>query len=255
VTGGFARSVVNFNAGANTPLAGILSAVWVAVILLFFTQAFYFLPNSVLAATIIVAVAGLIDWQKIRSTWQYDKGDFLSLIGTLLMVLVVGVEAGIIAGVVISLVVLVWRSSRPHMAEVGRVPNTEHFRNVQRFSVQTQPSIIALRIDESLFFANTHSVESKVNELCNEKPTVKYFILVLSAVNSIDSSAVDMLMDLDVNLQQRNIILYFSEIKGPVMDKLQGSLLLNKMQGRVFRSTHDAFVFCEQKENSVDYVI
>ncbi|MCD8514717.1 MAG: sulfate permease, partial [Burkholderiaceae bacterium] len=165
VTGGFARSVVNFAAGAQTPLAGVISAALMAGVLLGLTGWFHYLPHAVLAATIVVAVLQLVDFQTLRQAWRYDRADALAFAATAAGVLLLGVEAGILAGVALSLGVLVWRSSRPHIAVIGRVPGTEHFRNVLRHKVETRPGLLALRVDENLFFANAALVEQHIEGL------------------------------------------------------------------------------------------
>ena len=242
VTGGFARSVVNFSAGANTPAAGVISAVLMAIVISAFTGWFYYLPVSVLAATIIVAVLGLLDWHTLREAWRYDKADAVSLLLTFAGVIFLGVEEGILLGVALSLAVLVWRSSHPHMAIVGRVPGTEHFRNIDRHQVDTLPGLIALRIDESLYFANAQIIEEKVEALIQSNTDTRTVLMILSAVNQLDSTALTMLTDMQKDLAARNITLQFAEIKGPVLDRLRGTPLGEKMHDQIFLSTHEAFV-------------
>lgn len=241
VTGGFARSVVNFAAGANTPLAGVISAALMALVVAFFTGWFHALPQAVLAATIIIAVTGLIDLGTLREAWHYDKADALSLIATALGVMALGVEAGILLGVALSLGTLVWRSSHPHMAVVGRVPGTEHFRNVDRHQVVTEPGLIAVRVDESLYFANASALQDRIEALVQADPATRHVLLVCSAVNQIDTTALGVLSELQRSLGQRGMRLLLSEVKGPVMDRLQGTDFGRRMQGQVFLSTHAAF--------------
>ena len=242
VTGGFARSVVNFSAGANTPAAGVISAVLMAIVISAFTGWFYYLPVSVLAATIIVAVLGLFDWHTLREAWRYDKADAVSLLLTFAGVIFLGVEEGILLGVALSLAVLVWRSSHPHMAVVGRVPGTEHFRNIDRHQVDTLSGLIALRIDESLYFANAQIIEEKVEALIQSNTDTRTVLMILSAVNQLDSTALAMLTDMQKDLAARNITLQFAEVKGPVLDRLRSTPLGEKMHDQIFLSTHEAFV-------------
>jgi SulP family sulfate permease len=241
VTGGFARSVVNFSAGANTPAAGVISAVLMAIVISAFTGRFYYLPVSVLAATIIVAVLGLLDWHTLREAWRYDKADAVSLLLTFAGVIFLGVEEGILLGVALSLAVLVWRSSHPHMAVVGRVPGTEHFRNIDRYHVDTLPGLIALRIDESLYFANAQIIEEKVESLIQPNSDTRTVLMILSAVNQLDSTALAMLTDMQKDLAARHITLQFAEIKGPVLDRLRSTPLGETMRDQIFLSTHEAF--------------
>lgn len=241
VTGGFARSVVNHAAGANTPLAGVASALLMAGVLAGLTGWFHNLPHAVLAATIIVAVTSLIDWRALRQTWRYDRGDGLAFAATMAGVLVLGVEQGVIAGVVLSLAMLLWRSSRPHIAVVGRIPGTEHFRNVARHEVETLPSLLALRVDESLFFGNAAAIEEHVERLLAAHPGTRRLLLILSAVNHIDASALTVLDELEQNLARRGIELAFAEIKGPVMDRLARTAFGARIKHRVFLSAQQAF--------------
>ena len=241
VAGGFARSVVNFSAGANTPLAGVVSAALMAVVIAAMTGLFHYLPHAVLAATIIVAVTSLIDLKTLREAWHYDRADAASLLATFLGVVVLGVESGILAGVALSLGVLVWRSSHPHIAVVGRVPGTEHFRNVDRHAVQTVPGLLAVRPDESLYFANATVLEARIEALLAKDPAVSRVLLICSAINQIDTTALGVLTELERSLAARGIDLMFAEVKGPVMDRLQPTDLGRQLQGRVFLSVHEAF--------------
>ena len=241
VTGGFARSVVNAAAGANTPLAGIASALLMAGVLAGLTGWFHYLPHAVLAATIIVAVTSLIDWREFRSTWRYDRGDGLAFLITLAGVVALGVEQGVVAGIAISLGTIVWRASNPHIAQVGRVPGTEHFRNVKRHEVETAPGLLALRIDESLFFGNASAVEERIVEFLEALPGTTRLLLILSAVNHVDATALEMLEELDERLGKRGIALYLAEVKGPVMDRLARGKHGAGIEDRVYLSTHQAF--------------
>ncbi len=249
VTGGFARSVVNFSAGAQTPAAGIVSAVLMAIVIAGFTGSFHYLPHTVLAATIIVAVTALIDVATLKDAWRYDKADATSLLLTFFGVVLLGVEEGILLGVVLSLAVLVWRSSHPHMAVVGRVPGSEHFRNVERHQVETLPGLIALRIDESLYFANAQVLETRIESLVQSHPDTRCILLILSAVNQLDSTALGILTELEQSLASRNISLQFSEIKGPVLDRLRPTPLGERMKDRIYLSTHQAFQAHADKRN------
>ncbi|TPE48015.1 sulfate permease [Maribrevibacterium harenarium] len=240
VTGGFSRSVVSFDAGAKTPMTGVFTAVLILLTLSFLTGAFYFLPKAVLAATIIVAVVQLIDFKTIVHTWHYSKQDSAALLATLVTVLFVGVEAGIITGVSLSLVLFLWHTSRPHIAVVGRVPGTEHFRNVERFEVETQPNILTVRIDESLYFVNARVLEDRINSLVAERKEITDVILMCTAVNMIDASALESLETIADRLHSVGIKLHLSEVKGPVMDKLKGSALIAHLTGQIFLTQHQA---------------
>jgi SulP family sulfate permease len=241
VAGGFARSMVNFAAGANTPLASILTALLLAVSVMFFTPLFYNLPQAVLAATIVVAVVQLVDLPSFLHTWQYNKTDFAAQAATFLVVLVVGVEQGIVVGILLSLLLYLWRTSRPHLAVVGRVGSTEHFRNISRHAVSTDPEILLLRIDENLYFPNAGYLEDRVRAEVAAHPVIREVVLICSSVSMIDASALDTLIGLRETLHAAGITLHLAEVKGPVMDKLQRtSFIADLAPGQIFLSTHDA---------------
>jgi SulP family sulfate permease len=199
------------------------------------------LPVAVLAATIVIAVAPVIDIASLRRAWRYDRADAAALSATALGVIAAGVEAGIAIGIGVSLASLVWRSSQPHIAVLGRVPFTEHFRNVLRYNTETLPGVLALRIDENLLFANAQAVEQRVRAEVEARPGLRHVLLVLSSVSQVDSTAMDMLLDLNSDLSASGIALHLSEVKGPVLQRLQRSPLLQKLSGRIFMSTHQAF--------------
>ena len=240
VTGGFARSVVNYDAGAETPLAGAFTAIGILAATLFLTPLFQYLPQAVLAATIVVAVLSLVDIDAILRTFKYSKSDFASMLVTIVCVLLIGVETGILVGVSLSLLLFLWRTSQPHIAIVGLVPGTEHFRNVDRYEVITHPSILTLRIDESLYFANAGYLEDKIYEQVALKPDVKHVILMCSAVNMIDASALESLSAISHRLNSSNVNFHLSEVKGPVMDSLKHSDFFENFKGKVFLSQFDA---------------
>ncbi len=240
VTGGFSRSIVNFESGAVTPIASILTAIGVAVVALFLTPYLYFLPKAVLASTIILAVTTLINVSVILKAWRYSKSDFWGLVITFISTLLVGVEIGILSGVLVSIALHLIRSSRPHVAIVGGVPGTEHFRNVLRHSVETTPFIVSLRIDESLYFINASYLESVIHELLSEDRNIQHIVLMCSAVNDIDMSGLEVLEALDERLSEVNITLNLSEVKGPVMDFLEKTEFLQKLNGRVFLTQYQA---------------
>lgn len=241
VTGGFARSVVNFDAGAETPAAGAYTAVGIALASLFLTPLLFYLPIATLAATIIVAVLSLVDMKTPGVLWRYSKSDFSAHIVTIVITLLMGVETGVIAGVSAGLLLYLWKASRPHAAIVGRVPETEHFRNVERHDVLTLPHILSIRIDESLTYLNARWLEEYVLERVAERPELRHVILMCSAVNAIDASGLESLEAINHRLQDGDICLHLSEVKGPVMDRLGQSHFLQGLGGRVFLSQDRAF--------------
>lgn len=240
VTGGFARSVVNFDAGAVTPAAGVYTAVGITLASLFLTPALYYLPLATLAATIIVAVLSLVDFGILKSTWRFSKLDFIAVATTLLATLLVGVESGLVMGVAVSLALFLFRASRPHIATVGLVPGTEHFRNVLRHNVLVSPKLVCLRVDASMFFANARGVEDRINAEVAARPELEHVLLQCSAVNDIDASALESMEAIASRLKDSGIALHFSEIKGPVMDKLNMTDFLQHLPGQVFLTNYQA---------------
>lgn len=240
VTGGFARSVVNFDAGAQTPLAGVLTAFGILLTSLFFTPLFATLPQAVLGATIIVAVLSLVDLRGFVRTWRYSKADGAAMIVTALVVLVIGVEPGIVSGVVLSLLLFLWRTSRPHMAIVGQVPGTEHFRNVLRHKVAESPRVLSIRVDESLYFANARYLEDRIYDQIAARPGIRHVVLMCPAVNFVDASALESLEAIAHRLNSAGVEFHLSEVKGPVMDRLKRSDFFQHFKGQVFLSQHQA---------------
>ncbi len=240
VTGGFSRSVVNFDAGAVTPAASLLAAAGMALAALLLTPLLYFLPKATLAAVIIVAVIGLVDFSHLKRAWYYSRGDFAAIATTLVVTLTAGVEIGVMCGVLASLALHLYETSRPHMAVVGEVPGTEHFRNVERHHVITHPGIVSLRVDESLYFANASYIEEAIYALVARDPELRHVVLMCPAVNAIDLSALEVLEEVNQRLQEAGICLHLSEVKGPVMDCLQKTDFISRLNGEVFLSQHQA---------------
>lgn len=240
VTGGFSRSVVNFDAGARTPAAGVFTALGIVAVSLLLTPALYHLPQATLAATIIVAVLSLVDWGIFKRTWVYAKADFAAVVATVLGTLVLGVEAGLLVGVGVSVGLYLWRTSRPHIASVGLVPGTEHFRNELRHVVRTSPQLLSLRVDESLYFANARSLQDRINQELAARPALRHLVLQCSAVNDIDASALESLEAIQHQLTDAGVALHLSEVKGPVMDRLRRSDFLQHLSGRVFLTHYQA---------------
>lgn len=240
VTGGFSRSVVNFDAGAETPAAGAFTAVGIALATMFLTPLLFFLPNATLAATIIVAVLSLVDFGAMKHIWSYSKTDFSAMAATIIVTWTAGIEAGIIAGVALSIFIHLYKTSRPHVAVVGQIPGTTHFRNVKRHKVDTDPQILSLRVDESLYFPNARFLEDLVNNSVAGNPEIKHLILECPAINGIDSSALESLEAINLRLKDGGIKFHLSEVKGPIMDQLKRSHFLNALTGEVHLTQYEA---------------
>jgi SulP family sulfate permease len=239
VAGGFARSIVNYDAGARTPAAGAFAAIGIAIAALLLTPFIASLPKATLAAAIVVAVLSLVDVDAIRRTFRYSRGEGYAMTATILGVFFYGVEAGVVAGVALSLALLLYRSSRPHYAIVGQVPGTEHFRNVRRHSVITSPRIASIRVDGELYFANARYLEDAVLAAA-AGAGVRHVVLMCSAVNEIDASALETLEALNDRLKTTGVDFHLSEVKGPVMDRLERSHFLERLSGRIFLSQWEA---------------
>ena len=240
VTGGFSRSIVNYDAGSNTPASGAYTAIGLAGVSLFLTPLIYNLPKATLAATIIVAVLSLVNFSVLKKSWYYSKADFAAVSATMCITLLMGVELGITAGVSISILIHLYRTSRPHMAVVGQVPKTEHYRNVLRHDVLTSPAILTIRVDESLYFANARFLEDRIYQEVAKQPELQHVVLMCSAVNIIDMSALESLEAINVRLKATGVTFHFSEVKGPVMDRLNKTGFLDILSGEVFLSQHQA---------------
>lgn len=240
VAGGFARSMVNFEAGAKTQAAAIVTAVWVALAALLFTGLLHDLPKAVLAGIIVVAVFQLIDFASLRRTWMYDRGDGIAQGATIAGVLLIGVEGGLIVGTVLGAALFLYRTSRPHIAVVGRVPGTEHYRNVHRYTAETWPHLLLVRVDENLYFANSPRVETELMNLVVEHHAVRHVVLILSGVGHVDTSGLEMLETFEQSLREKGIELHLAEIKGPVMDRLESTELRRGLRDRIHLSTEAA---------------
>ncbi|XYJ08891.1 SulP family inorganic anion transporter [Telluria sp. B2] len=237
VTGSISRSAVNFAAGANSQLASLITAALLALALVAPTGWLALMPLPTLAATIIVAVLGMLDASTLRTAWRFDRADAAALVATGCGVLVMGVEAGVVIGLALSMGALIWRASRPHIAVLGRIPGTEHFRNIARYTADTHPGLLMLRIDAGLFFGNVEAVNARIEDELAAYPGTRNLVLVLSAVNEVDTTALFGLTELNAMLAGRGVTLHLAEVKGPVMDRLKQSDLLPQLKGRVFLST------------------
>ena len=241
VTGGFARSVVNFDAGAETPAAGAFTAIGLAIAALALTPLVYYLPNATLAATIVVAVLSLVDFSILKRTWSYSRADFTAVAATIFLTLTLGVEIGVASGVILSIALHLYKTSKPHVAEVGLVPGTNHFRNINRHEVETDAHVLTLRVDESLYFVNARFLEDLIQDRVVDGGALRHVILMCSAVNEIDYSALESLEAINHRLTDLGVGLHLSEVKGPVMDRLKTTHFLDQLNGRVFLSQHDAW--------------
>jgi SulP family sulfate permease len=241
VTGGFSRSVVNYDAGAETPAAGAFTAIGLGIAAVALTPLVYYLPNATLAATIIVAVLSLVDLSILKKTWGYSRADFTAVAVTILLTLTLGVEIGVAAGVSISVLLHLYKTSRPHVAEVGLMAGGQHFRNIHRHEVSTDPTLMTLRVDESLYFVNARFLEDLVQRRVTDGCAIRNVVVMCSAVNDVDYSALESLEAINNRLKDMGLGFHLSEVKGPVMDRLKRSHFLADLNGQVFLSQFNAW--------------
>ena len=240
ISGGFSRSVVNFEAGAATPAAGFFTAILIAIVVLLFAPVLFWLPRVALAAIIIVAIYGLLDFSILRKAWKYSKADFAALFITLASTLIIGVEVGIGLGVLASIFIHLYKTSQPHVAVIGRVRGTEHFRNINRHAVETFENQLSIRIDESLYFANTRYLEELIFTLVTDKPSLEHVILMCTAVNKIDMSALETLEKINETLMELGMKLHLSEVKDPIMGSLAQTDFFKNLSGNNYLSQNQA---------------
>ncbi len=252
VTGGFSRSAVNYQAGAKTPLATLVTASLVTLTLLFFTGLFYYLPNAVLAAIIMVAVYGLIDLKEAKYLFKVRSLDGITWAITFIATLVFGIEQGILIGVGFSLVVFIGRSAYPHVAELGHLKEENVYRNVLRYSnAIVTPKVLIFRFDASLYFANMTFFENKLSERMAEKPETKWVVLDFTGVNSIDAVALHSLKELIHTYEQANITFLLAGIKGPVMDLMKKAGFTEKYRNQIsYFSVEQAMQEISSKEDT-----
>ncbi|WP_425878514.1 SulP family inorganic anion transporter [Acinetobacter sp. TWP2-2-3] len=257
VTGSLSRTVVNADAGAKSPMAGVLSSILIIFVSLFFTGFFEDLPLTILAATIIVSIWKLVNFQPFFDAWRYSKADGLAMWITFLGVVLIDISTGLIIGIVSTFVLMVWRISRPHIAVVGLVEGTQHFRNIQRHQVSTSDRVLSLRIDENLTFLNANSFKGYLINEISLNDQLQHVIINCSSISAIDLSALEMLEDLNAELAKLDIRLHFAEVKGPVIDKLQASKLMTHLSGRIYLTHFQAIqdLAPEIFEQHKDYTI
>jgi SulP family sulfate permease len=245
-TSSFSRSAINQESGAKTGMAALISVLMVILTLLFLTPLFYYLPKTVLAAIIIVAVFGLVNFKEAIFLWKANHLDFWLLLATFLATLLLGIEFGIIVGVGLSLIVLIFRTSRPYVAELGKVPNSNFYRNKNRFEeVIIESDILIFRFDAQLFYANSSYFRAKLAKMVHKKGTaLKLIVLDAESVNRVDSTGVEMLKERIKYYQKKGITFFFVGVKGPVRDDLFRSGILSIIEiNHFFMRVNDAVKF------------
>ena len=240
VSGSLSRTVVNSDAGAKTPMSGVMSSLLMIAVSLYFTSFFFFLPLTILAATIFVSIWKLVTFLPFFETWKYSKADGLAMWATFFGVTCIDISTGLVIGIILTFILLLWRISRPHIAVIGLVEGTQHFRNVSRYDVLTTETIASFRIDENLNFLNAHVLKGYIITELSHNPQIQHVVINCSSISNIDLSAVEMLEDLNRELLQLGIQLHLSEVKSPVMDRLNSSRLINMLSGKIFLSHYQA---------------
>ena len=240
VAGSFTRSSVNHAAGARTQVSTLVCAVAIVVTLLWLTPLFADLPHATLAAIVIVSVVGLVDSSMLREHWRFYRADAVVHVLTLAGVLVLGVAGGLLLGVAAAVALFLRQSSRPHIAVLGRLGDSTHFRNVARYDTETFPHVAAVRVDENLYFANAHEVEDRLLEIVGGNDEIRHLVLVCSAINFIDTSGLEMLRRVSHTLEARDVALHLSDVKGPVADQVAATSLVDELAGEVYLTTDEA---------------
>lgn len=254
VTGGFSRTAVNDQAGAKTGMASIISAVLIILTLLFLTPLFYFLPKAILASIIMVAVFGLIDYKEAFHLWKADRSDFWMLIITFIATLGLGIEQGIGIGVILSLAMIIFETTRPHIAQLGKVPNTHFYRNQERFQqVEVRDDLLIVRFDARLYFANLNFFRDHLQKWIAEKgDALNAIIINAESINGLDSSALHFLEELTQELNQNRKLLLFSGVKGPVRDNLSKAHLIEKIgNDHFFMSVQEAVDYYDASKGAL----
>lgn len=245
VNGSLSRSAVNVSAGGRTRWVGVFTAIFMVLAALFLTPYLRFLPLSILAGLIVAACLSLLDFRQIWRTWLYSRADGVTALLTFLGVVLFGVQWGVLIGVALAMGLHIRATLKPHMVEVGRIPGTEHYRDVDRYNVEVVETIVTLRIDESLYYANARYLEVRVAEIIRDNPNIEHLILMCPAVNRIDASALDSLFVIMGRLKALNIKLHLSEVHTAVKERLHRSNFLKRLTGQVYLSHHQAIVDLE----------
>lgn len=252
-TGSFTRSAINYNAGARTGMSSIIATGVVAIALLFFTPVFFYLPKAMLAAVIIMAVVGLVDYREAIHLWKTDKRDFLTLMTTFIITLTLGIQTGVATGVVLSIAILIYRNSRPHVAVLGQLPDTRYFRNITRFEHAIQyPDKLILRFDAQLYFGNAEFFRETIERLSVEKgKELRYVILDCASISDVDSTGIHTLRETVSFLQARHIQFAMGSVIGPVRDVLRSTGMLDLIgREHIFLNVYEAITYYKNEEQA-----
>ena len=247
VAGSFSRSSVNYAAGGRTPIASLAAALVILIALMWLTPLFQFLPHAALAAIVIVSVVGLTEFKDFKTHWRFYRLDVMTHIVTLVSVLAFGIETGLLTGVCVSILLFIRRSSRPQITIVGRLGDSTHFRNIERYEAETRSKVVAVRVDESLYFANANRVEDRILKIVETNAEAQHILLVCSSINFIDTSGLEMLRRVNESLRLVSVKLHLSEVKGPVMDRLVGTAFAKEISGQMFFTTDEAMQIIDQE--------
>ncbi len=248
-SGSFSRSAVNSDTGAKTSIAGLITVVIVALALIVLTPLFYYLPKAILASIILIAIIGLFNYQEAIYLWKVHRSDLAMMSVTFVATLILGIELGVLFGVVLSIAAIIYKSTRPHMAILGNIPGTSHYRNVNRYHRTEQlNNALIIRVDEQLYFGNCQYVKDRIKEFVKDsEDPIEHVLLDAGNIHSIDSSGLDVIRDLDRQLSDQGIDLYICKAIGPVRDILAKSGLMTEPE-KHHLSVHDAVLFINKKK-------
>lgn len=253
ITASMSRTAVNNESGARTPVASVISVLLVILTLLFFTPMFYYLPNAVLAAIIMVSVYGLIDLEYPSYLWKHNKDEFFLLLVTFLMTLFVGIKEGILFGVLFSLLLMVYRTSKPHFAVLGKIKNSDYYRNIKRFEedIEIREDLLIVRFDSQLYFGNINYFKNQMRQFINLKgPQLKGIILNAEAINYIDSTAIGTLSNLIREIHDKNIAFFIAGATGPARDIIFSSPIISELKKEyLFTGTKEAVAYFDNPDS------
>jgi SulP family sulfate permease len=248
-SGSFSRTIVNYQSGAKTTISGIVAASIVALTLFFLTPLFYYLPKAILASIIMVAVIRLIDYEEAITLWKTDKSDFIMLIVTFLSTLFLGIELGILIGVSLSLIWVIYKTTKPDMGELGRIPKTNHFEDIRRFSnLEIRDDILIIQFDREMYYANAPHFKESLKRLVKKKGKyLKVIILDSRGITALDSSAANTLKDVMAEYQSKKINFWMVHVTGSVRDTMYKNGLWDENQDYpIFLTVQDAIDFYEK---------
>jgi len=254
-SGSFTRSAVNHESGARSGFASIFTATLVGLTLLFLTPLFYYLPKAILAAIILLSVKSLFDWKEAKHLWQTHRSDFYMMLTTFIVTLVLGIEQGVLAGVILSICMVLYRSSKPHIAILGKLPSSINYRNIDRFESAKEPEdILVIRFDDQLYFGNASYFQEIIQEIVNKREVKpKMVLLDASSMHDMDSTGIHTLEEMQKYLNGKNITFYISGMRGPVRDFATKCGIIEKMgEQNCFLNIHQGVTHFKNMQDGLE---